>query len=166
MWDSGLQQMIPPELDEYLPALLTLVENHQLAELCLEGPGLKIELRTAAALAPAAELPIPPPARPAGPSRPKPAREASHHYYFKVRSPLLGVFYRSSSPDAPCFVEEGDYVHAGQVVGMIEAMKVFNEICAERSGRVVEICAGNGQIVEADQVLLRLDQQAPAPEAD
>ena len=156
-----------PELDEYLQTLLGLVETHQLAELCLEGPNLKIELRTAQALAPmpASGFIPAPPARPIAPTQPKPAGETARNYYYKVRSPLIGVFYRSPSPEAPPYVEVGSYVHAGQVVGLIEAMKVFNEICAERSGRVVEICAASGQIVETDQVLLRLDQQAPAPEA-
>jgi acetyl-CoA carboxylase biotin carboxyl carrier protein len=156
---------MPPELDEYLQTLLALVDTHQLAELCLEGPDLKIELRTAAALA---EIPVAPKLLPVVPlaaaAQPSPAA-TSRNYYYKVRSPLIGVFYRSPSPDAPPYVEVGSYVHSGQVVGLIEAMKVFNEICAERSGRVVEICAASGQIVETDQVLLRLDQQAPAPEA-
>ena len=64
-----------------------------------------------------------------------------------VSSPMTGIFYTSSSPSAPPFVKEGEPVNAGQVVGLIEAMKVFNEIVAPTSGRVTQVVATSGQIV-------------------
>lgn len=71
-----------------------------------------------------------------------------------VSSPMTGIYYTSSSPSAPPFVKEGEPVSAGQVVGLIEAMKVFNEIIAPTSGRVTKINATNGQIVNPGDVLL------------
>ena len=71
-----------------------------------------------------------------------------------VNSPMTGIFYTSSSPSAPPFVKEGEPVSAGQVVGLIEAMKVFNEIVAPASGRVTKLNAANGQIVNPGDVLM------------
>ncbi len=71
-----------------------------------------------------------------------------------VSSPMTGIFYTSSSPSAPPFVKEGETVNAGQVVGLIEAMKVFNEIVAPNSGRVTQVIATSGQIVNPGDPLL------------
>ncbi len=76
-----------------------------------------------------------------------------------LRAPMTGVFYRASSPDAPPYVDVGDFVEEGQIICLIEAMKVFNEIPAERSGRIVEICAESGQLVEQGTVLFRLEPE-------
>lgn len=70
-----------------------------------------------------------------------------------IVSPMVGVFYRAQSPDAPPLVEVGDQIEVGQEIGIIEAMKVFNEITSEVSGTLVEIRALNGELVEADGVL-------------
>ena len=71
-------------------------------------------------------------------------------------SPMVGVFYHAPSPGEPNFVEIGDRVERGQTIGMIEAMKVFNEITAEASGVVAEIPVGNGQLVETGMPLMLL----------
>lgn len=71
-----------------------------------------------------------------------------------VNSPMTGIFYTSSSPTAAPFVKEGEPVNAGQVVGLIEAMKVFNEIVAPTSGRVNKLVAANGQLVNPGDPLL------------
>lgn len=71
-----------------------------------------------------------------------------------VASPMMGIFYMASSPGAQPFVREGDAVIAGQVVGLIEAMKVFNEITATASGTVEKIVATNGQLVQPGDVLM------------
>ena len=71
-----------------------------------------------------------------------------------VSSPMTGIFYTSSSPSAPPFVKEGEPVTAGQVVGLIEAMKVFNEIIAPTSGRVTQVIAASGQLVNPGDPLL------------
>ncbi len=73
-----------------------------------------------------------------------------------IASPMVGTFYRSPSPDAPAFVSAGDRVHIGQTVGIIEAMKIMNEIHAEVEGEVIEILVANGDPVEYNQPLIRL----------
>ncbi|MFI5385839.1 MAG: acetyl-CoA carboxylase biotin carboxyl carrier protein [Fimbriimonadales bacterium] len=71
-----------------------------------------------------------------------------------VTSPMTGIYYGAPSPNAPPFVREGVHVTAGQVVGLIEAMKVFNEITASTSGRVLKIVAEGGQLVQPGDPLL------------
>ena len=73
-----------------------------------------------------------------------------------VKSPLVGTFYSAPAPDADSFVKVGDTVKKGQVLGIIEAMKLMNEIPAEVDGTVAEICVGNGQVVEFNQPLFRI----------
>lgn len=76
---------------------------------------------------------------------------------FTVKSPMVGVFYVSPSADGAPYVTVGDTVRAGDVLCIIEAMKIMNEITAERDGIVVEVCAENKQVVEFGQPLFRLD---------
>ncbi|HYG01204.1 MAG TPA: acetyl-CoA carboxylase biotin carboxyl carrier protein [Chryseosolibacter sp.] len=71
----------------------------------------------------------------------------------EVKSPMIGTFYRSSSPDTPAFVNVGDKINKGQTVCIIEAMKLFNEIESEFSGTVVKVLVDNATPVEYDQVL-------------
>ncbi len=95
----------------------------------------------APAAAPPVGAPTPPPAPPG----------------HAVRSPMVGTFYRSASPGGKAFVEVGSRVSAGETVCIIEAMKMFNPIEADKSGTVVEILADNGQPVEYDQPLIVID---------
>jgi len=74
-----------------------------------------------------------------------------------VLAPVTGVYYIAPSPTSPPFVHPGDIVHIGQVVALIEAMKVFNEIQSEVAGRVVEIVAVNGDVVHKGDVLIRVE---------
>jgi acetyl-CoA carboxylase biotin carboxyl carrier protein len=74
-----------------------------------------------------------------------------------VTSPFVGTFYRSPSPDAPSFVEEGQTVRKGQVLCIVEAMKLMNEIEAEVAGKVTEVIGQNGQTVEFGQALFRIE---------
>jgi acetyl-CoA carboxylase biotin carboxyl carrier protein len=74
-----------------------------------------------------------------------------------ILTPLTGVYYVAPSPTSPPFVNPGDVVHAGQVVALIEAMKVFNEIQSEVSGCVVELVANNGDVVHKGDVLIRVE---------
>jgi acetyl-CoA carboxylase biotin carboxyl carrier protein len=90
-------------------------------------------------------------ARPA----PPPAGEAPGRY--AVRSPIVGTFYRAPEPGAAPFVAVGDLVCPGQVIGIVEAMKLMNEVTADRGGRVAEVVAADGQPVEYDQPLVELD---------
>jgi acetyl-CoA carboxylase biotin carboxyl carrier protein len=75
---------------------------------------------------------------------------------FAVVTPMTGVYYSAPSPTLPPFVSIGDIVHAGQIVALVEAMKVFNEIQAPISGRVIALVATNGEVVQKDDVLIRV----------
>jgi len=77
--------------------------------------------------------------------------------YITVKSPMIGTFYRSASPDKPSFVNVGDEIGVGKVVCIIEAMKLFNEIESEVAGRVVKILVDNASPVEYDQPLFLVE---------
>lgn len=74
----------------------------------------------------------------------------------EIRSPMVGIFYAASSPEAEPYVKVGSRVKKGDVLCLIEAMKLMNEITAERDGEIVSICAENGQVVEYSQVLFTI----------
>lgn len=80
----------------------------------------------------------------------------------QVVAPLTGIFYRAPSPSSPPFVEQGDWVEADTVIGLIESMKVFNQVTAGRPGRVAGFVAQSGQLVHAGEPLLVLDTAEPA----
>ncbi len=92
---------------------------------------------------------------PAAPAPAAPAAEASN--LITIKSPMIGTFYRSSSPDKPSFVNVSDEVKAGQVVCIIEAMKLFNEIESEISGKIVKVLVDNASPVEYDQPLFLVE---------
>ncbi len=75
---------------------------------------------------------------------------------FAVSSPMVGVFYRSSGPDTGPYVETGDHLDVGQIIGLIEAMKVFSEVPSEVSGTVIEFASPNGQLVRTGDPLIYL----------
>lgn len=87
----------------------------------------------------------------------KPATAEDTSKLITIKSPMIGTFYRSSSPDKPSFVNVGDSVSNGQVICIIEAMKLFNEIESEVSGKIVKILVDNAQPVEYDQPLFLVD---------
>jgi acetyl-CoA carboxylase biotin carboxyl carrier protein len=74
-----------------------------------------------------------------------------------IVAPLVGTFYRAPQPGAKAFVEEGDVVDEGQPIGIVEAMKLMNQVNADVAGRVAEIVAGDGEWVEFEQVLMYLE---------
>ncbi len=80
--------------------------------------------------------------------------------YHEIRSPIVGTFYRAPSPGAPPFVEKGDHVKKGQVLCIVEAMKVMNEIESDVDGKVVDILVENAQPVEYNQVLFLIDTES------
>jgi acetyl-CoA carboxylase biotin carboxyl carrier protein len=86
-----------------------------------------------------------------------PAETASSAAYAPLKSPMIGTFYRSSGPDSPVFVQVGDMVEKGQVICIIEAMKLFNEIEAEQAGRIVKVLVENATPVEYDQPLFLIE---------
>ncbi|MBI3996493.1 MAG: acetyl-CoA carboxylase biotin carboxyl carrier protein [Candidatus Omnitrophica bacterium] len=135
--------------------MLQLMESRGLVELEMEHQGLRIRLKKAST-APTAQLVeyvtgIPQPAQPAGGTRSTPPAEDSHRIV--IKSPMVGTFYRAPAPDAPPFVEMGQDLEVGQVVCIIEAMKLMNEIKAEVSGRIAEVLVDNGSPVEFGQPL-------------
>lgn len=84
-----------------------------------------------------------------------PAENATN--YLPIKSPIVGTFYRSPSPDKPAYVKVGDRIEKGSVVCIVEAMKLFNEIESEVTGKVVKVLVEDAQPVEYDQVLFLVD---------
>jgi acetyl-CoA carboxylase biotin carboxyl carrier protein len=146
------------EFDD-IKQLLDLVEKHDLAEFEVERDGLKLRIRKAGrevTFVPAPAAP-PPPAAPAialaGSPAPAAApaaaaSEAEPVDLAVIKSPIVGTFYRSSEPAAPAFVEVGDVVKKGQVLCIIEAMKLMNEIESDRDGEIAAIYVENGKPVQ------------------
>ena len=101
--------------------------------------------------------PPPAPAPDAAPPPPPAVRPAEDKKTFTVNSPFVGTFYRSASPDSPSFVDVGQVVKKGQVLCIVEAMKLMNEIEAENPGRLIEVLVQNGSPVEYGEPLFRLE---------
>ena len=98
-----------------------------------------------------------PVAAPAAPEAPAAPAAADDSKYITVKSPMIGTFYRSPSPDKPVFKEVGDAVKKGDAVCIIEAMKLFNEIESEVSGKIVKVLVDDATPVEYDQPLFLVD---------
>jgi acetyl-CoA carboxylase biotin carboxyl carrier protein len=86
-----------------------------------------------------------------------PTQKEEDSKYITIKSPIIGTFYRKPSPDKPVFVEVGDSIKAGDVLCVIEAMKLFNEIESEVSGKVVKVLVDDSSPVEFDQPLFLVD---------
>jgi acetyl-CoA carboxylase biotin carboxyl carrier protein len=86
-----------------------------------------------------------------------PAEAAAQDHLITIKSPMIGTFYRKASPDKPAFVEVGDVVKPGDVMCVVEAMKLFNEIESEVSGKIVKILADDATPIEFDQPLFVID---------
>ncbi len=153
-WRALGRAIIAPvtDLKRRATELAGLMEEFGLDEAEWSGPGWRVAFRrrrAVAATAPVAEAVVAEESAAPEPSAPSPQSLGT-----PVTSPMAGVFYSTPSPSAPPFVREGDSVVAGQVVAIIEAMKVMNEITAPVSGKVTSIVARPGQLVEAGQPLL------------
>ncbi|HEY7590333.1 MAG TPA: acetyl-CoA carboxylase biotin carboxyl carrier protein [Candidatus Limnocylindrales bacterium] len=134
-----------------------LLERSDLTELEVEVGGTGLVLRKAAAIAPATAAPAPaaPADAPAeGAAAPAAAAPAGRP---AVLAPLTGIFYASPSPGSPPYVRVGGEVAVGQVIGLIEAMKLFNEIKSDKAGRVVRVVAESGRLVKAKQPLIEVE---------
>ncbi|WP_396192162.1 acetyl-CoA carboxylase biotin carboxyl carrier protein [Flavobacterium sp.] len=150
--------------------LIKFVSNSGVAEVKLETGDIKITIRTtlegntpdityvqqapmqqtlqqAAPVAPAAQAPV----APAAPAVDENAK------YVTIKSPMIGTFYRKPAPDKPSFVEVGTSIGKGDVLCVVEAMKLFNEIEAEISGKIVKILVDDMSPVEFDQPLFLVD---------
>jgi acetyl-CoA carboxylase biotin carboxyl carrier protein len=137
---------VPPDLIEAARSLAEALGSTDVTEAIVEREGARIRIRRSApALA----------GEPAsGPERLDVAEPGGAYV---VRAPLAGTFFRAPSPHADPYVREGDSVEPGSVVGLIEAMKVFNEITADTSGRVLRIAVDSTAHVEAGDALLYVD---------
>ncbi|MEA2027149.1 MAG: acetyl-CoA carboxylase, partial [Chloroflexota bacterium] len=148
------------ELVALVDRLERLLERSGLSELELEVGGTTLVLRTPAAVASTvAALAVPGAIPEAAALEPmplidEPVQERGAHV---ISAPLTGVFYRSPSPDAEPYVREGGQVNAGQVIGLIEAMKLFNEIKSDVTGTVRHMAAGDGDLVKGGQTLIEVD---------
>ena len=107
--------------------------------------------------APVIAAPVSVPAAAPVAEAPKAAAPSEDAKYITIKSPMIGTFYRSSSPDKPAFANVGDSIGKGQVVCIIEAMKLFNDIESEISGKIVKVLVDDASPVEYDQPLFLVD---------
>ena len=141
---------------ERLRELAELATEFDLAEIELDGcGGVRVVRRAAGEAVPAAAAPLPPPpvhlVAPAEKAV-KPAETGT-----LITSPFVGTFYRAPAPESPAFTDVGQAVRKGQVVCIVEAMKLMNEIETEVAGRVMKVMAENGQPVEFGQPLFLVE---------
>jgi acetyl-CoA carboxylase biotin carboxyl carrier protein len=138
---------------ERIEALLKLMREYKVGEIAYEDEGLSVTVTMggsgapAVATAPVAAAPIAHAAPEAAPAAPK-----GH----MVKSPMVGTFYRSAKPGTPAFVEVGSKVKVGQVLCILEAMKLMNELESDVAGTVAEIYLGNASPVQFGQDLFRV----------
>jgi acetyl-CoA carboxylase biotin carboxyl carrier protein len=147
-----------------LKTLIDLVSESNVSELEITEPEGKVRIVKAGAAAtsqPTYSHPAPPLMLTAGgPVQPNPqaaAAPAEPPPGHTVKSPMVGTFYRASTPGAKPFVEIGSAVKQGETICIVEAMKILNEIEADKSGTVVRICCENGQAVEYGQPLFVIE---------
>ncbi|GAB3641938.1 acetyl-CoA carboxylase biotin carboxyl carrier protein [Spirosoma arcticum] len=149
--------------------LIDFISQSGLDEVNIETSGLKISVKrygsgmsaAAAVAAPVQAVAAPALVAAAAPQPAAPAAaaapQADTSAYATIKSPMIGTFYRSATPDSPLFVEVGDSISDGKVVCIIEAMKLFNEIESEISGRIVKVLVENATPVEYDQPLFLVE---------
>ncbi len=144
---------------EYIEKLAKVINKHGLSEVTLEDGEKALVVKKAEAQVVAApvvtEAPVHVQATPVAEEQAVP--EDSKKNRVAITSPMVGCFYPAPSPAAAPFVKVGDRVSTGQVVCIIEAMKLMNEIESEVSGTIVEICVEEGQSVEYGQVLMYVE---------
>jgi acetyl-CoA carboxylase biotin carboxyl carrier protein len=151
--------------------LIKMVNKSNIGELTVEQKDFRLTIKqkeeqitqVMSSPMPAMSMPVqpqtiqpasPPQAQPAPPAeKPKTQTESSAENYVTIKSPMIGTFYRRSGPDKAAFVEVGDEVTPGKVVCIIEAMKLFNEIESEVTGKIVKVLAEDASPVEYDQPL-------------
>jgi len=150
--------------------LIKFVAKSGASEVKLEMDDVKITIRTGkesdAKQVQQLTVPVPMPTAPAAPvpaaapapaEAPKAEAAAEDSKYITIKSPIIGTFYRRPSPDKPIFAEVGQSIAEGDVLCIIEAMKLFNEIESEVSGKIVKILVDDASPVEFDQPLFLVD---------
>jgi acetyl-CoA carboxylase biotin carboxyl carrier protein len=153
-----------------IQSLIKFVAKSGANEVKLEMEDVKITIKTGASktettivqanpMAAMPQMPAAPVAAPAAAETPAtnaPAADENANY-LTIKSPIIGTFYRKPSPDKPVFAEVGDTISAGDTVCVIEAMKLFNEIESEVSGKIVKVLVDDASPVEFDQPLFLVD---------
>lgn len=151
--------------------LIRFVAKSGASEVKLETGDVKITIRTGSGKGETTiiqqpqqvAIPAPAPVETSAPAAPAPAAQAETPQadetskYIEIKSPIIGTLYRKPSPDKPAFVKVGDTISAGDTVCIIEAMKLFNEVESEVSGKVVKVLVEDSSPVEFDQPLFLVD---------
>ena len=156
------------DLDE-IRQILDMMREHELSEFELERDAFKLRIRKHAAgnmtaaspvhiTMPSPPMPVAPPAASAAPAVGTPVLTDAHDEieFAVVKSPIVGTFYRAAEPGARAFAEVGDLVKKGQVLCIIEAMKLMNEINAEVDGELIKVYVENGQAVQYGERLFAI----------
>ena len=146
-------------LRERVRIVLELMRRFDLTELDVTAHGDRVSLRRAD---PEGRRAAPPPSGEPGPATAGAEPQLVGH---ALRSPIAGTFFATPRPDADPFVREGVFVSVGDVIGVVEAMKVFNEITADQAGTITRVLVRSGDVVTVDQPLMLLDQRAQATPA-
>jgi len=155
---------------DQIKELIEFIREHDLSEFELEQDGVKLRIKSGGAIAPApVQYALPPAPAPAAPVAVAPAAPVAAPAAVAaaalpdegpelaiVKSPIVGTFYRSPEPGAPSFVEVGASVRKGQVLCIIEAMKLMNEIDSEYDGEIVSAYVENGQAVQYGERLFAI----------
>lgn len=147
---------------EDLKWLLELLQTEGLLEIEVAAGETEVCVRAATGAAGVTLVPaMPSPAAPAAPGAAAPVsapRAGDPENCEPLLSPMAGIFYRASSPDSPAYADPGDEVQVGDTIGLIEAMKLYNEVTAHTHGRIVRFLVENAQHVEADQPLVLIER--------
>jgi acetyl-CoA carboxylase biotin carboxyl carrier protein len=167
---AGAKKALPPSRDEStcdccqpvdlerLREIAEIATEFDLAEIELDGCGGLRVVRRPAGASVAAAAPLPPPPAVALAASAEKAAAKPAEVGTLITSPFVGTFYRAPSPEAPAFIDVGQAVRKGQVVCIVEAMKLMNEIESELDGKVLEILVKNAEHVEYGQPLFRIEK--------
>ncbi len=144
---------------DYVEKLAKVLADNSLTEISLEDGEQAITLRNEVMGVAAAPVAVAAPQAPANVPAPAvaPAAQEATHKGKALTSPMVGTFYSAPSPDADAFVKVGQTIKEGDVVCIVEAMKLMNEIESDFSGKITEICVEDGQPVEFGQVLMYIE---------
>ena len=145
-----------------LKELIVLMNENNLGELEIEREGMRVRLRKTQAgtfeqIQEEVVVTKPASSRPAQAAEAERKKEEASKKLIEIKAPMVGTFYRAPSPESPPYVEVDSKIADGQVLCIIEAMKLMNEIKAEVKGRIVEVLADNAQPIEFGQVLFLVD---------
>jgi acetyl-CoA carboxylase biotin carboxyl carrier protein len=132
---------------------ITIKQKEEQITQVISTPTQTVPIQSQVAQPPPVAAPQPPPSV----EKAQPKTESSAEDFVTIKSPMIGTFYRRSGPDKPAFVEVGDEVAPGKVVCIIEAMKLFNEIESEVSGKIVKVLVEDASPVEYDQPLFLVE---------